>query len=87
MLIFSSVPQGTELGPWLFILMINDLHPPHHGRYIDDTTLSEIIKQDSLSITSKIQSTTFKKHRGQRNVMRIPEISKKRGKTYSKLIS
>ena len=53
-------PQGTKLGPWPFLIMINDLVVKNARlwKYVDDTTISETVAKGEL-IISNAQGTKY----------------------------
>ena len=46
-----DVGKGTKLGPWLFLIMINDLDINNASlwKFVDDTTTSEVVNKGQPS--------------------------------------
>lgn len=59
----AGVPQGTKLGPWLFILMIDDIDTSNAElwKYVDDTTIAECVdKNKNSTIQSDVEELIAK---------------------------
>ena len=46
----AGVPQGTKLGPWLFLVKINDItvNSVNLWKYVDDTSMAETVHKGQL---------------------------------------
>ena len=74
----ASVPQGTKLGLWLFVLMINNLDMnAQQWKDVDDTTVSEVVvKGREIHVQAIADSVIEWSHenRVQRNAGKCKEL-------------
>ena len=77
----AGVPQETRLGPWLFLVLINDLRLPDGSfamwKFADDTIVSEIVppsKQSALQQAIDFISTWSQDNRLQLNPSKCKEL-------------
>ena len=53
----AGIPQGTKMGLWVFVIMVNDLNVTNADlwKYVDDTTIFESIpKRDNSRIQESV---------------------------------
>ena len=54
------MPQGTKLGPWLFVLMINDLNTnAQQWKYVDNTTEAKVVRKGKESHVQEIADSVI----------------------------
>ena len=74
----AALPQGTQLGPWLFVLMINDLDTnAQEWKYVDDTTVSEVVVKGRESHAQAIANRLIdwsRENRVQLNANKFKEL-------------
>ena len=75
----AGVPQGTKLGPWLFILMIDDINTSNTElwKYVDDTTIAECVdKKEDSRIQSDVEELIAKSNQNkfQLNELKCKEL-------------